>query len=217
MCIRDSCRKNGDSISRCFKRQTRTYRDINEQSKQKYRQQQSTQKLFKDFFRNSQDLPNQKAPNSYVSPQRTYKPFNNNNKDYHNRRSRDHTKSPYRQNSNYNRPRSQSWNRNENYNKASQYSRSPIRYPPHSPSKTPNQSRQNSPHYRHNSPNPKDVSNISDQHINLLADDTQTALQLAANENSLTDEQFLQFVNYFDVGIIETAHSLNKSNNANSW
>ena len=50
-----------------------------------------------------------------------------------------------------------------------------------------------------------------------IRDSTQTALKLAANEISLTDEQFLQFVNYFDVGIIETAHSLNKSNNANSW
>ena len=65
------CRKNGHSISRCFKRQMNKYRESNEKARQNYpiqRQQQNTQKLFRDFLKNNQDLPNQRAPNSYVSP-----------------------------------------------------------------------------------------------------------------------------------------------------
>ena len=46
---------------------------MNEQARQRYPQQkhqQNTQKLFKDFFQNNQDLPNKGTPNTYVSPQR---------------------------------------------------------------------------------------------------------------------------------------------------
>ena len=36
------------------------------------RQQQSTQNFFRDFLKNNQDLPNQKAPTTYVSPHRNH-------------------------------------------------------------------------------------------------------------------------------------------------
>ena len=88
------CRKNGHSISRCFKRQTNKYREMNEKAKQNYannRQQQSTQKLFRDFLKNNQDLPNQKAPTTYVSPHRNH--YQNQSRSPHN--ARYHT-SPYR-------------------------------------------------------------------------------------------------------------------------
>ena len=46
------------------------HRESNEKARQNYpiqRQQQNTQKLFRYFFRNNQHLPNQRAPNTYVS------------------------------------------------------------------------------------------------------------------------------------------------------
>ena len=64
------------------------------------------------------------------------------------------------------------------------------------------------------SPYPKNDSTVSDNHINLLADEFQPNCNL---ENTLTDEQFLEYVNYFDIGVIETAQSLNKSNPTTSW
>ena len=59
--------------------------------------------------------------------------------------------------------------------------------------------------------------NPPDQSLNALTDDIQTTLNIATTENSMTDDQFLDFINYFDVGVIETANSLNKVDAASSW
>ena len=53
----------------------RKYREPNERARQNYpiqRQQQNTQKRFHDFFRNNQDLLNEKEPNTLVSPHRSH-------------------------------------------------------------------------------------------------------------------------------------------------
>ena len=71
--------------------------------------------------------------------------------------------------------------------------------------------------YRSDSPNPRGTTNISDQHLNILTDDIQSTLNIATNENSLTDDQFLEFINYFHFGVFETANSLNKIYAASSW
>ena len=66
---------------------------MNEKAKQNYannRQQQSTQKLFRDFLENNQDLPNQKAPTTYVSPHRNH--YQNQSRSPHN--ARYHTSHP---------------------------------------------------------------------------------------------------------------------------
>ena len=72
-------------------------------------------------------------------------------------------------------------------------------------------------HIRSNSPHPRGNINSSDKHLDLLTEDIQSTLNIATNENSLTDAQFLEFINYFDVGVIETANSLNKIDAASSW
>ena len=91
--------------------------------------------------------------------------------------------------------------------------------PPNSKSPSRSKTPDNSSDFynRSNSPNFRGNTNISDQHLNLLADDIQSTLNIATNENSLTDAQFLEFINYFDVGVIETANSLNKIDAASSW
>ena len=101
---------------------------MNEKAKQNYatnRQQQSTQKLFRDFLKNNQDLPNQKAPTTYVSPHRN---------NYHNQSRSPHTTryhtSPYR------RPREQSFSPHRHNSRVRTNSENRSRQPmSHSPNR----------------------------------------------------------------------------------
>ena len=80
-------RKNDHHFSVGFKRQYKTYRQINFESRQQNDAQpkSATQNMFEKKFRNNQDLPNKHAPNTYVSPHKPYNrcssqsPFGNQN------------------------------------------------------------------------------------------------------------------------------------------
>ena len=69
------CRRNGHSFSRCFKRHTKKPCQINLESRQQNdaEPEAAAQKMFRDFFKNNQDLPKTRALNSYVSPHKPYK------------------------------------------------------------------------------------------------------------------------------------------------
>ena len=156
--------------------------------------QQPLEKMFRDFFRNNQDSSNKRAPNTYISP--------------HKLNYRDQSQSPYRKyssrrnSSSHDIYDSQNTNRMHNTNTTSpntnryyneHYSRNPR-----------NSSRPVSPH--RNTSNSQSQSSYKRNQLpttNLIADNLEV-LQTASLDNTMTDEHFLDYCNYFDVGIIET-------------
>ena len=72
--ICNDCRKNGHSISRCFKRKTVKNHQVNSESRQQFDAQSKTdtQKTFVVFFKSNQNLPRKGALSTYVSPHKQH-------------------------------------------------------------------------------------------------------------------------------------------------
>ena len=177
------CRRNGHSISRCFKKQMTRNRDANTKSRQSnpHTPPTQTQKMFKDFFKNNQNLPNKPAPNTYVSPHR----------------SRDNQTTRFR---------SPSWNTQNSSQNYRNHSQSPQRHSWQNQPATRFRSRSNTPTNNQGSNNTRSPSPYtpyrsqlrdSSPQINQLASDTDELLQIADATNIMDDNQFLDFVIFF--------------------
>ena len=72
-----------------------------------------------------------------------------------------------------------------------------------------NSSRSVTPHRNtSNSQSPSSYKRNQSPTINQIADNLEEVFQAASLDNTMTDEQFLNFCNYFDVGILESINTL---------
>ena len=162
------------------------------------------QRMYEDFFKDNQDLPNKSAPNTYVSPHRPYNktvlPDNHSFEIKVLPQDEDPYSCDYR--TRYNQPP------NNRFRSITPSNRNNAFYNSHIPnyhSRSITFPQQNSTNKFRNSPRSTTLLPI----VNQIVDISQEVFQVPWLDNTMTEDQFLNYCIYFDVGINKTTQVIN--------